>query len=86
MTCPRTGIAFLAALLAIAAGSTPAHAATLPPVVRGGRAIMLQAERGELTVRLYKKDLNIYDGADTLTGVLLGPQRQPLGEMTIAGG
>ena len=79
----RFDTCLLLTLAAVCLCLSVADAAVLPPVVRGGRAIMLQPERGELTIKLYKKDLNIYDGADTLTATLAGPQRQALGELTI---
>ncbi|MBM4082582.1 MAG: hypothetical protein FJ278_22950, partial [Planctomycetes bacterium] len=47
-----------------------ALAAVLPTAVRGGRAILLQPEPGPLTIRILKRDLNIYDGPDELTAQL----------------
>ncbi len=79
----RVGVTLCIALTAAALWLTRAEAATLPPVIRGGRAIMLLPDRGELTVKIYKQDLNIYAGADVLTATLVGPQRQPLGELSI---
>ncbi len=55
------------ALLMIA-GS--AWAVTIPVAARGGKVVSLQAPAGTLTITVSKRDLNIYEGADTLTATL----------------
>ncbi|MBM4046335.1 MAG: hypothetical protein FJ279_14585, partial [Planctomycetes bacterium] len=60
-----------------------ALAAVLPTAVRGGRAILLQPEPGPLTIRILKRDLNIYDGPDELTAQLFDPQRRPIGTLAL---
>jgi hypothetical protein len=64
------------AILAAMALAPAAHAVTVPPVVRGARAVLLQVEPGPLSIRLLKRDLNIYEGEDTLTAQLFDPQRR----------
>jgi len=53
-----------------------ANAATLPPVIRGAHAVWLRVEAGPLQLKLYKHDLNIYEGEDTLHAELYDPQRR----------
>lgn len=67
----------IAALLATAI--SPLFAATLPPVVRGCKAVLLKPETGPLTVKIFKRDLNIYSAADPVTFLLYGPDRALLG-------
>ena len=59
------------------------QAATLPTVVRGGRAVALRPEPGPLTIKVTKRDLNIYEGADELTATLYDPAREPLATVTL---
>ena len=62
------------ALLGLMAAT--AHAATIPPVIRGQRTILLRSDGGPLTIKVYKRDLNIYPDADTLTAEVYDPVRQ----------
>ncbi len=57
--------------------------ATLPPMLRGGRAILLRPDPGPLTIRIYKRDLNIYEGADELVARLFDPQRQEVATLKL---
>lgn len=61
-------------LLMMASATAPA--ATLPPVVRGQKAVMLRVEKAPLQIKLYKRDLNIYEGDDLLHAVVYDPQRR----------
>ncbi len=58
-------------------------AAVLPTVVRGSRGILLLPEQGPLTIKVTKRDLNIYEGADEMIAQLFSPQRQLLATMSI---
>ncbi len=81
---PPTHTAFVALLGVMVAFPAPvAEAITVPPVVRGSRAILLQVEPGPLTLRLYKRDLNIYEGADELTAHLFDPQRHQVATLKL---
>lgn len=53
--------------------ATVAHAATLPPAVRGARTVHLRVEPGPLTITVLKRDLNIYENEDPLTVTLYDP-------------
>ncbi len=50
-----------------------AHAATLPPAVRGARTVHISADRGPLSITVLKRDLNIYANPDPLTVTLYDP-------------
>ncbi|MGE5531779.1 MAG: BNR-4 repeat-containing protein [Bacteroidota bacterium] len=69
------------ALLAFIAGVC--QAATVPPVVRGNHAISLRFEGGDLQIKIYKRDLNIYEGADELRATLYDPQRRLVATLQI---
>ena len=55
-----------------------ARAAVLPTVVRGARAIVLRPEPGPLSIKIFKRDLNIYEGSDEITAHLFDPCRQQI--------
>ena len=59
------------------------EAAGFPPVVRGARAVLLRPDPGPLTIRITKRDLNIYEGADTLTAQLYDPRRRLIGTLEL---
>jgi hypothetical protein len=69
------------ALLTAIAGAS--YAATVPPVVRGNHAVSLRFDGGDLQVKLYKRDLNIYEGADELRATLYDPQRRLVATLNI---
>lgn len=69
--------------LAVAATAFAASAATLPPVVRGDRAVLLRVEAGALSLKLYKRDLNIYPEADDLRAQLYDPTRRLVATLEI---
>jgi len=77
--CTLTALALLAAGFCVAVS----HSATLPPVVRGAKIVLLQVEPGPLKLTLYKRDLNIYDGADNLVALLYDPARRPVATLEI---
>lgn len=60
-----------------------ARAATLPPVIRGPHTVLLRAEAGSLHLKLYKRDLNIYEGPDTISGLLYDGQRRLVATLTV---
>jgi len=74
-----TTLAAVAAAFCAATG----HSATLPPVVRGAKTVLLQVEPGPLKLTLYKRDLNIYDGADELVALLYDAARRPVATLAI---
>jgi len=74
--------AFLSAVL-LAMSATASIAGGLPPVLRAPAAVLLRPEPGPLTITISKRDLNIYQGADTLTAVLVDPQRQTIATVTL---
>ncbi|MEN6641422.1 MAG: BNR-4 repeat-containing protein [Armatimonadia bacterium] len=80
MTNP-TRLATIALLGLIAAS---AHAATIPPVIRGQRTILLRSDGGPLTIKVYKRDLNIYPDLDTLTAEVYDPVRLLRAKLEIA--
>ena len=61
-------------VLAGLAGSGVAQA-RIPLAIRGPATVLMRAEPGTLRVRIEKRDLNIYDGADVLVARLTGPGR-----------
>lgn len=77
----RLAVALGMALTLCAVGKAPG--AALPPAVRGSRAILLRPEPGPLTVRVHKRDLNIYEGPDGLTAYLLDPTGEALGSIEL---
>ena len=79
LPCSR---AFLSALL-LAMSATASIAGGLPPVLRAPAAILLRPEPGPFTITLSKRDLNIYQGPDTLTAVLVDPLRQTIASVTL---
>jgi len=52
-------------------------------VVRGAKTVLLQVEPGPLKLTLYKRDLNIYDGADELVALLYDAARRPVATLEI---
>ncbi|MCE5239470.1 BNR repeat-containing protein [bacterium] len=66
--------------------SSFAVAATLPPVVRGGHGVWLRVDAGALQLKLYKRDLNIYEGEDTLHAALYDPQRRMVATLDLPDG
>ncbi len=69
MSSPRW-IALVACIILIA---SVAHAATVPPGVRGPRTVHLRVEPGPLSITMLKRDLNIYENADALNITLYDP-------------
>lgn len=65
-------------LMLLVAALGAASAATLPPVIRGSSLVYLQAPAGPLQLKVYKRDLNIYAGPDTLQAVLYDREGQTL--------
>ena len=68
---------------AVLLGAGPGEGASLPPAVRGARTILLRVKPGPLKITLYKRDLNIYDGADELIALLYDAERRPVATLTI---
>jgi hypothetical protein len=60
-----------------------ALAASMPLAVRGERVVLIRNEGPTLTVKLLKRDLNIYENADTLHGLLYDPQRRLVATLDI---
>ena len=52
------------------------RAAVLPTVVRGAKAVVLKPAPGPLTLRILKRDLNIYEGPDDIVAYLFDPHRE----------
>jgi len=75
-----------AILLALALSDGPVSAATVPTMVRGGRAILMRPDVGTFTLRMTKRDLNIYEGEDTLKATLYGPLGEELAALEMPGG
>ena len=69
MSSPRW-IALAACIILIA---SVAHAATVPPGVRGPRTVHLRVEPGPLSLTVLKRDLNIYESEDALNITLYDP-------------
>lgn len=74
----RATLCLVAVVTALAA-----RAATLPPVIRSGQTAYLRVEAGSLQLKVYKRDLNIYDGTDTLQACLYDPQRRVIATLDI---
>ncbi|NLB94796.1 MAG: hypothetical protein GX785_03705 [Armatimonadetes bacterium] len=75
--------AALGIAMALLARAGTAQAAGFPPVVRGARAVLLRPDPGPLTIRITKRDLNIYDGPDTLAAKLYDPRRRLVGTLEL---
>lgn len=73
-------------LLALWCVGDVASAAAVPTMVRGGRTILMRPEVGTLTLRITKRDLNIYEGEDTLKATLYGPLGEELASLEMPGG
>jgi len=52
--------------------------ARIPLAIRGSVVVHLRPDSDTLTVRIEKRDLNIYDGEDVLLAQLFAPDRTPL--------
>ncbi|HJN18042.1 MAG TPA: BNR-4 repeat-containing protein, partial [Armatimonadota bacterium] len=64
--------------------SADALALTVPTMIRGGRAVLLRPEPGELSVTVKKRDLNIYDGEDTVRAMLYDPLGEELATLDLS--
>ena len=71
------------ATLALAVAPLAAESAEVPTMIRGARAILLRPEPGPITIRITKRDLNIYEGEDTLTATLYGPLSEELATLSL---
>ncbi len=78
----RLGRAALAVTL-LALWTQQVFAGGAPTALRGPVAVYLRPNPGPLTITITKRDLNIYEGADTLTAVLADPQRRTLASVTL---
>ena len=78
-----TRITFPLILAAAVFLATHCHAVVLPTVVRGGHNVLLQAKPGPLTIKLHKKDLNIYDGADEMSVKVFNDRRELVATLEI---
>jgi len=76
-------MAALAGLLTMALATGVAEGAVLAPVIRGSRNVLLKVQAGRLDIRVYKRDLNIYEGDDVLIATLFDPMRRELASVSI---
>ncbi len=74
---PSRPVARAATVLALIMVASSVWAVTIPPAARGGKVVSLQVPAGTLTITVSKRDLNIYEGPDTLTATLFTADGEP---------
>ena len=77
---PRVSLIFLCAAVAL---TSLQGALKIPPMIRAGGTVYLKVEKGETKLTVYKRDLNIYPGADTVKVTVRDPLMRAMDHVTL---